>query len=317
VSDDSDNTRPARNRAAELSRTSSPFDASPLHDAKLTSIRALGDDRLLTTSWDGSYAVWNRQTGSLLQREQVGFAQVDILAVDEQRMLAVFGVQRGLEVLDLRTGEPLEHLDAERLVAVAPSPTHAAAFHPDGDLLFTGAQDKMVRVWDLDSGALIETLRGHRRTVGHLHVADDSRVVSSALDGELRVWDVREGRCTQERWISQHPITALLPLGADGSFAIGNSQGEVMIWDAVADDVSGRWHAHVGSVHAMSLLEPRHFATVAADGELRVWCADDGKLAAWYDAGLDLHACAYIDRTLHIATDDGRLIALSWPPEDL
>ncbi|MGM0555751.1 MAG: WD40 repeat domain-containing protein [Myxococcota bacterium] len=317
MSEDSDRPRSARSRATELSRASSPFDAGPLHDSKLTSIRTLEDDRLLTTSWDGSYGIWNRHTGDLHRRVSLGFEQVDLLALEAERTKAVFGVQRGFEVLDVYTAEPLDDFGSQRIASIAPSPTHAAAFHPDGDLLFTGAQDKYLRVWDLASGSLIEAMRGHRRSISNIDVSIDSRIVSAALDGEVRVWDLRKGHCITDRWLSQHPITALEPLGSGQVYALGNSQGEVMIWDAADDEVTGQWHAHVGSIHDITALADPYLATVAADGELRIWSADDGELAGWYDAGQALHACIVDGDRIYIATDDGRLIQLDWPPEDL
>ena len=314
MADRSDNSAGGPTQASELAVRESPFPDEGIHRSEATSVRLLPGQQLLTTGWDGYWRTWNRENGQLLQEHRAGFEEVDLLAVAPGESLAVFGVQRRLEVIDLATGSALEGF-APRSTS---SPTHAAAFHPDGDLLLTGTQDKKIHVWDLSSGTRIETLDGHRRAVSAIgFFGAGPLVASSAMDGEVRTWNLSEGRCRSHRWLMRSPITAMCLLDDDSAFAVGNSQGDICIWNAGAYKERAQFSAHVGSIHDICALGSQHICTVAGDGELRVWRARDEELVAWHDAGVALHACAWDGRTIYVTGDDGRLTELAWPNEDV
>ena len=88
---------------------------------------------------------------------------------------------------------------------------------PDGRVV-SGSGDRTLMVWDVSTGACLQTLRGHRRTVRGRrpvkpHVDRSStprgaqvecvtalpndRVVSGSLDNSLRVWDASTSECIQ------------------------------------------------------------------------------------------------------------------------
>lgn len=63
---------------------------------------------------------------------------------------------------------------------------------PDGRLVAAGSLDTVVRIWDVQSGQLIERLRGHRDSVYSVAFTPDGRgLVSGSLDKTLKYWDLR------------------------------------------------------------------------------------------------------------------------------
>ena len=71
----------------------------------------------------------------------------------------------------------------------------AAAVSADGRRAVSGGDDGTVRVWDLDTGALLHTLTGHDGGVNAVAVSADGRraVSGGSDDGTVRVWDLEEG----------------------------------------------------------------------------------------------------------------------------
>ncbi len=79
----------------------------------------------------------------------------------------------------------------------------AAAFHPDGRRLATAGRDRIVRLWDPDTGEQVSQLRGHTEYVISLDFSPDgATLVSGSGDFTVRLWDTlpaTPSSCTQTR----------------------------------------------------------------------------------------------------------------------
>ncbi|EDO17494.1 hypothetical protein Kpol_1058p31 [Vanderwaltozyma polyspora DSM 70294] len=66
----------------------------------------------------------------------------------------------------------------------------------EDEYIITGADDKMIRVYDsVDKRFLLE-LSGHEGGVWALKYDEDGIIVSGSTDRSVRVWDIKQGRCT-------------------------------------------------------------------------------------------------------------------------
>jgi FOG: WD40 repeat len=70
------------------------------------------------------------------------------------------------------------------------------ALHADGRRAVSGSYDKTVRVWDLDTGACLRTLKGHTGYVWSVALhADVWRAVTVSSRNTVRMWDLDTGAC--------------------------------------------------------------------------------------------------------------------------
>ena len=70
----------------------------------------------------------------------------------------------------------------------------SVAVTPDGSQIVSGSGDDTVKVWDLNTGALLRTLTGHTDRVLSVAVTrDGSQIVSGSFDKTLKVWDLNTG----------------------------------------------------------------------------------------------------------------------------
>ena len=175
-------------------------------------------------------------------------------------------------LVDLRTGRSREvagqHTDG----------IFGSSFSPDARILVTGGGDLVARVWDVRTGALLQTLAGHDGAVRALTVTavdGEETAWTVSLDGSLIAWDLTGDRRFGREFNGASGVDTLalgnLPQPAissspDGRFlALSASDGTVIV-DA--------------ATHAMV----RHLRTVSTGApSAQAWSPDGTRLAVTGD----------------------------------
>jgi WD40 repeat protein len=126
------------------------------------------------------------------------------LSPHKGRVLAVGAAPDGRHVLSLSADGTMAETPTAKGVGgrtlrvdLGTAPTRAANFSADGTRLVTGGEFGDLRVFDVESGRLRHTLRGHRTEIQDLAFRPQSTTVASAgADADIRVWDSGTGRQT-------------------------------------------------------------------------------------------------------------------------
>jgi WD40 repeat protein len=152
------------------------------------------DKRLLTIGRDAAIRIWEVATGKRAQtlwlpRELVGtyLATRADIAPDGRRLAVCCGLH--FLVIDLAAG---------KVTAVGRGHTEyitGLAFSPDGKRIATVGHDRLLKLWDPQTGACRATFRGpgSREFYALAWSPDGKAIATSELDGPVRLWDVATG----------------------------------------------------------------------------------------------------------------------------
>jgi len=101
----------------------------------------------------------------------------------------------------------------------------------------------VVQLWDVRTGSLLATLRGHSNQVQHMAWAPDgSLLASSSRDGTVRLWDTGARKMQSVLRAPQSDPQLAVAWSPDSSrLASGSASGVVLLWDAKRGKQLAAW----------------------------------------------------------------------------
>jgi F-box/WD-40 domain protein MET30 len=159
--------------------------------------------------------------------------------------------------------------------------------HPAFPILITGSYDRTARVWNLETGAEMLALRGHRRGIRALQF-DAVKLVTGSLDHTLRVWNWRTGECI--RTLEGHTAGVVCLNFAGDVLASGSADATIKVWNFRSGECFAL-RGHRDWVNAVQLWDatgggfgstaPALPAPACAAGQMLFSASDDGTIRLW------------------------------------
>lgn len=152
------------------------------------------DGQTLISSDSSDIKLWNLSTGKFLRTLEGHQFPVRAFFMSASGDTLASGSEDGTAKLwNLRTGELLNNFPHGSVLPDGqPSEgVYAVALSPDGQTLVTGSglEENTIKVWNVRTGELVGTLKGHSKPVLSLVISPDGRTIySGSLDGTIKVW---------------------------------------------------------------------------------------------------------------------------------
>jgi WD40 repeat protein/uncharacterized caspase-like protein len=268
--------------------------------------------RIVSGSWDKTVKIWDAESGRLLRTFASHANAVVAVAISPDGHRIVSGDNYTIMEWDAESGEILrtlpDHANAEDALNGAIRRTRvvrAIALSPDGRRIVSGGDDKTIKVWDAESGAVLRTLTGHADWVYAIAVSPDGRrIVSGGADKTIKIWDAESGRLLLTLKGHEGGVYAVT-VSSDGKRIVsGGNDNAIRVWDAESGRLLQTFTGHGDYVSAVVMSpDGRRIVSGSGDHSIKVWDAENGAV---------LHTLAGYAEWVHavaVSPDGGRVVS--------
>ncbi len=185
----------------------------------------------------------------------------------------------------------------------------SVAISPDGRLVATGFLYEGIKVWEVDTGIAVHSMRGHTASVNSIAFSPDSQwLASGSRDRSIRLWDVFAGQELRVLGVHGGEVCAVT-FSPDGQWIASASYDRtVRLWRAITGQEAETMIGHTGPVtSAVFSPDGRLIASGSLDRTIKLWDVESGREVSTMEghaAGVASLAFSYDGRFLASGGED-------------
>ncbi|MBD2544930.1 serine/threonine-protein kinase [Planktothricoides raciborskii] len=154
----------------------------------------------------------------------------------------------------------------------------SVAITPDGTEIASGSFDGTIKIWNLKTGELMQTLTGHSdagEIVSSIAISPDGKILVSSTNsygGNIKIWDLSSGLLLATLNAQQVGVS-VVAISPDSQFlASGGYDGTIQLWNLALGEEIGTFSGHLGRVFSVAFSpNGQVLASGAEDGSVHLW----------------------------------------------
>lgn len=218
------------------------------HNDAVSGLGLTADGLICSVSWDKCLKLWGPSDLCCLESVKAHEDSINAVAVSVDGLIYTGSADRRIRVWGRPFGEKKHALIAT--LEKHKSAVNALALSSDGSVLFSGACDRSILVWEKEDSAnhmvVTGALRGHSKAILSM-IYDSGMLFSGSADRTVRVWQHRgEGRYCCLIVLDGHvkPVKSLVAVARGVQSGVvsvcsGSLDGEIKVWEVCISNLNG------------------------------------------------------------------------------
>ncbi|ORX60478.1 WD40 repeat-like protein [Hesseltinella vesiculosa] len=171
------------------------------------------------------------------------------------------------------SAEPLPHAKALYTHQAHDKDINTISVAPNDRVFATGSQDKLAKVWNVDTGELLGTCKGHKRGVWCVRFSTAEQVLAtSSGDKTVKIWSLKDFSCLKTFEGHSNSVLSVDFLTAGLQLVSSGSDGLVKVWTIKTNECVSTLDNHTEKVWTLAVRKDEKFiASGGADSVINFW----------------------------------------------
>uniref|UniRef100_A0A6B2L0Y8 Transcriptional repressor Tup1 N-terminal domain-containing protein n=1 Tax=Arcella intermedia TaxID=1963864 RepID=A0A6B2L0Y8_9EUKA len=187
------------------------------------------------------------------------------------------GCNLSAQIFDVSTGNKI-HVFREKQNSEMYSDLYirSVSFSPDGKFLATGAEDKSVKIWDIEKEQIKHNFTGHTLDIYSLDFSPDGKfIVSGSGDKKIKIWRIEDGSFITTIGDDNGPVDGVtsVAFSPDGTQIVAGSLDRIVrVWDMESGFLTSTFEGHMDAVYSVAFSpDGKTLASGSLDKTVKLW----------------------------------------------
>lgn len=196
-------------------------------------------------------------------------------------------------------------------------------YSPDSSKLISGALDRSVRIWDVETRDCKWALRGHEEWVNGVTVSNDGNIiVSGSGDKTVRTWDTR--KMAQLSVLKGHTnFVRSVAVVQDQYICSAADDNTMRVWDIKGMNCTKVCTEHTKGLYCVSAgYNYDYVATASRDSTVKLWNVSNERaiksICTYNSHKGDVNSCAFLDQgNWLVSGSDDKTVCFNGPIQEV